>query len=453
LALTSDARRTDAQDAVAVRPPASSALHPTAAIAEVEHEVVAPARTVARGSNRVQVAASDALSHGTLLVRVRDEAGEPLADARVRVRGDSALEWSTGTTGADGTLVFEGVRSGNPKVRVEADGFWSQESRARIRLREPDAELEVSLVQRRAVVVTLVDGTGRELRVGEDGIGDDFLNNARFACAPACARFGDLAPKASDPGCDVARLAGPTLRWRLDLHGRARTCVQLAVGPWILCAQPLAADATEMALRVSLDALRELLAPLEVRVLAEDADTPIANARVGYGSRGNNFLVRRTDADGRVRFAPCFEAACELEVSQPGFVSAHRSRDQLIARDVVVRLGAGRRIEGLLLGEDGAPLPRGTVALHSTDEFGTPTVSEIPRLAKTSREGRFLFEDVAPGMFLVRAHDMGLVEQPVVGPDAISVDCRTTDQRGIVVQKPASAPERRRRVDHAMGPR
>ena len=126
---------------------------------------------------------------------------------------------------------------------------------------------------------------------------------------------------------------------------------------------------------------------VEVRVLSERDDTPLAEAEIDVERSHLPNLFVRTDAEGRARVGPLREADA-LRISAAGHVSQRLEQPPTEAR--LLRLAPGLPIAGRVVDADGSPVVGAYVTLHSEEHDYVPG-------ALTDAAGRFAWPGVAPG--------------------------------------------------------
>jgi protocatechuate 3,4-dioxygenase beta subunit len=144
------------------------------------------------------------------------------------------------------------------------------------------------------------------------------------------------------------------------------------------------------------------LARLEGQVVDGATGAPVADARVWlegptYEKEENE---GRTDAHGRFSIA-VEEGFYGLSAQVAGKAGTHdgkvRVRRSQRVEGIVIRLVAASRLSGLVFAAAShEPLPKASVMIKSEESLWVETV-------ETEADGSFLFEDLPPGVYLVRA--------------------------------------------------
>lgn len=153
------------------------------------------------------------------------------------------------------------------------------------------------------------------------------------------------------------------------------------------------------------------------RVTTADGGSPVSKARVAlsqYQHPSSIELVATTDNDGRFRFADIEPGAYSLFATKPGYLPGangqqHYDDEGSILRanagqeisDISLRLFPASAIEGQVLDGDGDPASGWKVLLWSLQSRNHR--ARIHDDVMTDREGRYHFETLQPGTYLVSA--------------------------------------------------
>lgn len=418
-------------------------------------------RTLAGASSGATTSEPSILGHASLRVLVvRDEDGEPFAGARVTLRApgfgrrhggsfDLTRSPPGATTDASGAARFDALESGSWTVIADAPGHAASEAKVSIRRSMEVPDLVLRLAVQRTIVVSLVDPAGRDLDAAACGLDPEQSTHVALELASAC---WSPAPVDARRSKAIERTGGEDapFRWTVELLGRAPACVQVRLGDTILAAEMARPDIGELALRVRPAQFAALLAPIGVRVVSGDDERPVANALVlARGSGGRPGTSHRTDDDGRALVVPRFAKGPEIVVTVPGFATVHAPLQRPDGGDLVVRIGPGRRIVGVLRDELGAPVAQATIALHAVGADGA-VASADTALVKSSREGRFRFEDVEPGAYAVGVSGAPRASASALPSGFVLVDCGAHDVVDVEIVRvtapvaPKRAPKPRR---------
>jgi hypothetical protein len=342
----------------------------------------------ARKSERLKLAAGVTPFRATLVpeasvvVRVTDEQGAPIARATALVSGSDPLPFGA-LTKPDGRALVTRLPPPPWSVRASAPGYESVE--------RTNVDREVTIALRRLAALTV-----RVVR--HDG-------------APA-------------PGANVA-IAGSTLwparRTAADAQGRAKISGLLA-GAYDLEAR-LGGEVSEplVGLEVERGADAEVTLRLVpgrfAKVIVTDGDgkSPalVAGADVVLTPEGvGSFpLLGRTGSDGKVVLGPIPPGTASVAARAEGFVSSPLVRvPEVTDEPVTVALLRGATLRGDVVDGRGFPVEGASIEVVGTDAFGLP-VSETPLLA-AFRGTHFDWALSGPGQ-LIPAGELGVMPGPV----------------------------------------
>jgi RNA polymerase sigma factor (sigma-70 family) len=363
----------------------------------------------------------------TLRVRVEGADGAPVADAAVlatsRNRTADSSHWSRGgRTGADGVVAWDGLPRGRgAKFDVDVNpGPGRAPGRAEDRpLDDRDVnETVVTLAAGRAVDGRVVDAETQAL-VGGARI---FADPRRPAIATS-----DSSGRFRVEGWNV------TPRWAGDPDNRLGALADGYAPGW--ADVPAANDpkAFTIALRRGFD-VTGLVADPGGRPVAGARLLAIARDRSGYGEA---LVEATTDASGafRLGWLPR-EAIAPFSVDADGFaplavsVTPPPKGDTTVALGTIT-LGPGRTVRGRVVDESGAPAPGIDVRLTDPDDER----ESLGRFRTSLDDGRFAFDDVAPGKRVVRVFGPApehvetkeVVDVPKdADPEPLTIVCRST---------------------------
>lgn len=127
-----------------------------------------------------------------------------------------------------------------------------------------------------------------------------------------------------------------------------------------------------------------------------------------------------------------------MTVSAAGFATTTEPWSRTEGRESLVRLAPGRRIEGVILRADGVPLRNAPIELRALAENGRDVVRTALRSLKSSNEGRYVFDGLAVGVYVV-GHAASGVRWPVEADGRPAgferVDCRDGDVTDLVLRE------------------
>lgn len=154
--------------------------------------------------------------------------------------------------------------------------------------------------------------------------------------------------------------------------------------------------------RHTVDATLERLQQSDLAILLAHGPSPVGGQEITvYCEHPNRHETRRTAADGTVRFPSwprvptrVWVREGERQLSQAGLFDLARTGTGTLR--IAVRRGTAV-IHGVVVTPAGNPLPAELVACHEEEGPGLRIHSEIP----TGRDGRFRFENLPEGTYLV----------------------------------------------------
>ncbi len=336
---------------------------------------------------------------GSVAVRVvRDEDGAPIADARVHFGDERGVP-----TDANGMArvpfprdileLLERRTPGSPPpalpaIVVRAPGRAESSATAP----SPDTmsvpTVVVRLAAARTVRVRLADPSGAPLDAQAIGI-DDAALVVTLGLGATCGLVGGTFDGGGGPLYRVRPESwdGSRFAWTVEVRGTGSPCLHALLGDEILAAEPLPPALLDVVLRVDPAAFARAAAPFAVLV-TDDAQRPLAHARVVAKLAHGPEIVRETGADGRARVEHALATEFGLAVAADGFVAAEQRVGRPIRADVVVRLVPGRAVRGHVVDKDGHPF-RNQVGLYRATQLGTRT--QPIATTEADAQGRFEF--------------------------------------------------------------
>jgi protocatechuate 3,4-dioxygenase beta subunit len=310
--------------------------------------------------------------------RVRDQAGQAIADAQVRggLMGMGPMRSRVeGSSAADGTFVLAGAEPGLYSLSVEAAGFATATTQASAG-GEP---IELTLERAGSITGTVVDEKG----------------------APVAA-FGVTATPVEEKGAWRAA-SGEGSEGRFEL-------TDVAAGDWVLRVKATdKAQAHVPSVKVRTGAATDVgrirLSPgATVRGRVTDsAGSPVAGAQVWTDTPGRfgSFTVLRgqrgtyTDASGGFELLGVEPGRMDVVADHPDFATGRLAGVDVDATrgatDLRVTLGRGGRIEGTARRRDGRPLERAMV------RYMSPGPVSSGASAALTPDGAYVLEHVAAG--------------------------------------------------------
>ncbi len=146
--------------------------------------------------------------------------------------------------------------------------------------------------------------------------------------------------------------------------------------------------------------------------LADPAGAAVSAARVRIGDPMSGLDREEADAPGVFRFADLIPGTHEVHVSAPGFVP----RDETVVlaegetRDLPLALSEGVAIEGVVVDDEGKPVPGVIVRAERTvtTPDGWTSTSEAGR-TESGMDGRFVLRGLLPGPHVLDIFGDGLI--------------------------------------------
>jgi hypothetical protein len=143
--------------------------------------------------------------------------------------------------------------------------------------------------------------------------------------------------------------------------------------------------------------------------VVDRAGAPIAGATV------RALATKQTDADGRVWYRAVSKGLCQIEVEAPGFMSIERgvtlSDDPRHVNVVEFKLAPSVLIGGIVLDQDGSPVPDAEIYAHSHG------LSDFIKYDKADDQGHFRLDGFGPGPIELSA--WGTFDVPAPGPPIV----------------------------------
>jgi len=438
--VTHEALRTSALELgdVEVAPSAVDIAKPPQSVREVAVEASPAPSELERKLTRFVDAPGDCTIEARI---VHDEDGRPFAGANVQLMLTNEEGFGEPlTTGADGIARFEHVRAGAWLVRADAPGCALARGGGHVSRAQPEASLELRLSTLREVSVRLVAASGRDLTRGSETVDVALASEIAIVVGATCARPGERFDASDAPPSRArsTRSKSAPYTWQLELRGRDAVCVHALIGDVVLAASVVDPWSDEVRLRVDDSAWRSALTPVVVRVVTGAADVPVVGARVSCASALGSFVETHADERGVARILDFAAGEFVLTVDAPDYAAVRRSLRRPLDADILVRLGTGRRVEGVLLAQDDAPMPRRKLALYAAEEAGSSRAARVLHVVETGLDGRFVFADLDPGQYAVSTHSgTGYARLPRTSDwptSLVHADCRERDAHGLVVR-------------------
>ncbi len=378
-------------------------------------EFAAELAPAAEPAQRASLASSERATTGALDVHLSWSDGTPAAGVGIDVRcsADPAprVELARGVTDAQGFVRFADLHAGSAWLRPDMRKRFA-------------AEVEAGTT--RAVAYTIpagVEVVGRVVDPLGDAVGGATIwcRGEEFQCpdmrlALACAADGTFRLRDVSKSAQIGARAGG--------HGPS-PCV------WVKDVPLDAGGVRRVELRLGAAGGR-----VRGRVLDPDG-APIAHARVQAGPRGTvrvhlpPGILATTAPPATVESADdgTFEIVDDLE---PGLQPVHAtargfpvwSGEVLVSTGAVatidIRLERAARVEGRLLGIDGAPAAGVEVVAAHEEDGGYAWTPFPPSRATTEAQGRFALGWIAPGPCELNAHSEA---RPEIGRAQAVVEC------------------------------
>lgn len=357
---------------------------------------------------------------------VRDEAGEPVAGAEIRVevqeegdgpdfffgRVDRVKE---AESDADGTFVMRGAPAGEVEISAAKEGWIGEDSRSETLVDGQElADIELTLERGDVLTgtVTWKDGSPAA----------DAMVKVRFDA--------DNAAGMNDREKMAARMELRRKTDRTDAQG-AFTIEGLEEGPYLVSAVAEEGDRIGSgkleAVRPDGSALAIVLEPAQAipGFVRNESGTPVTAFGVEARRKGENAWVSRVlsdevdrqfeSEDGSFRLAGLADGEWSMHVRAEGYARSEPIEfvvpDVLAGGPLEVVLGIESSIAGTVVDPSGAPIPAATV--QRAREDGEDRFARMPGLsspngtAVTDTQGRFLLEGLGPGPLTLVAQHRG----------------------------------------------
>ncbi len=344
---------------------------------------------------------------GSVEGEVRDPAGKPFANARVKLsraseesEGPWDFESSAATRSAtNGSFAFRNAPAGQLRVRATAPGFAAS-SDERVTLAPGGSA--------RVVVVLRVGGRIEGTALTRDGLPE---SGREIAASPESADGGEHANVlADDAGRFVFEHVAPG-RWRVETQSGGSdftTDGQERAPPRLFHALVDVVDGQTS--KVSLGGA--LASAVRVRGHVRAGTKAVPGAVVSANPSDEDEEDERsaasanTDASGRYELVLDRPGAYQFQVSAPESSSLLRQVDVPAGPSAEIDFDLGSaRISGRVIGSDGQPLANAWVMLMPVDEPDAAQGSSHGS-RQTDAQGRFRFESLAAGEYSLRASVM-----------------------------------------------
>jgi hypothetical protein len=353
------------------------------------------------------------------------ESHAPARGAMVTIRSNVA------TTDAEGIARFALVPTGPASVHVLFEGFGEQVKHVQIHAGWME-RVEVELERPHVLEVRAVDARGRPFEVAALGLGRTETSRIGLVVSGACGRVGHEFSAFDAPRHRArARDGADGLAWSVHFHGAAAGCAQVVLGSTILGVQAFERGAIVASVVVDEAVLRDLLVPIEIRVVDADRGFALAGARVLVLHGAGLPLALATDGSGRVRVETLLVGGARVVALSPGHAPGGVTIQRPLDGPVTLRLSVGRTITGVVLDPGGRPLADMRVSLGDASKLPGPDGQNHSPSTRTAKDGTFEIRDVAPIEHGVFATSLTRTAQLNAGSTA---DCRFGDVAGVVLR-------------------
>lgn len=374
---------------------------------------------------------------------VRAEDGAPIAGLRVELKHGETFFAAPGQsqrTDAEGLARFERLEPGAWEATAIADGRSPGIATVVVPPGAASELVEIRLHLPREVLVRLVDAHGADIDPADYGLDATKEVGIAIALGATCGSVGSAFEAGGVPSYRTRwlRSRATPLRWTLELKGAGACCVHAVLGPTVIAAAPLDDWAREVALVVDRDVWLAAYTPVVVRVVGAADGLPIAGAHVTFGCAVARSVRCETDAEGRARAEKLLCGEIDLTVGAPGHALAKSTLTRPVQGEHVVRLQIARRIAGVLLDQDGAPLGRGIVGVYASVMEGP---NDALYSARTEADGSFEAVGLAQTLYVLRMQPWGVTSWPRPGLEFTTVDCTDGDVAGAVVRGSRHVPD------------
>lgn len=343
---------------------------------------------------------------GTVEVRVvRAEDGSPIADAEVLVAPFGPWDHLPRIrTGRDGTVVQSGLILGqwtaravavDRSERVEFVTLTHANSQASVVLKLP------YLVREREVHVRLVDELGQLATSGSPGIGPGIANMLRVAFGPECASPGSAYSGNRSAGyADLGRSTA-ALQWTIPLRSDRPVCVHLLLADRVVGARELLGGQTEVEFLVQ--DLSLVTGSCEVILVNDLDDSPMPGVQLSVDPGSNTTWTLTSDVEGRVRIGRLPLGQATFTASAPGFATARRKVQIPMSAPLVLRLGAPRRLQGVVLDASGAGIENVPITVEPDEDVFQHLGNRYVYGALSGPGGHFEFSTLSHEPYVVSA--------------------------------------------------
>ena len=339
----------------------------------------------------IELRLGEALS---LEITIRDTEGRAIGGAKIAVASGPGADWraeytpqSRVQTGADGRVTIHDIENRDMCLWITADGFVSMP--AAVRLNENGHTTREYVLQTGGGIRgVLVDPTGNPLATARIMLrlrGDGMYSGSVKTDETGVFRFAALRPGIYELEITHDDYASIPYGAHPVVDGETLDLGNVALLPY---------------------------ASLSVRVLDAN-DLPVEGATVKVNTGFDNDDVVNLEGREIERATSDVEGVATFERVTPGKVTVRASHGSAEAagdlraepgeREVTIRLAEGRRIDGVALQADGSPWTAGRVCLFR-DGWGRQLAATV----RTDHQGRFAFENLAPGRWGLSTDDNGV---------------------------------------------
>jgi len=335
---------------------------------------------------------------------VRDEDGSPIEGAEVVIAPHGPWDHIPAlATRDDGTVRQSGLRLGSWVVRatsprraerVEFVSLSSESSQASVNLRLQHAALV------RDVHVRIVDAQGQLATPQTPGIDAPITSLLGVALAPQCQRPGSRMSDNHSATRVSSESVPDGLHWKIPLRDDRTAFIHLLLAERVVSAHEVSAgqDLVEF---LAQD-LAAATSACDVLVLDTADDAPVVGAKVVFHF-GNRKWTRTSDEEGRVGFGLVPLGETTLTVDAPKYASLRQNVQIPLSAPLVLRLGAPRRIHGIVVDGSGEPIENVPLILQSEDEAKLRMGTSYTFGAKSGPDGRFEYGSLWHETYVVGA--------------------------------------------------
>lgn len=322
--------------------------------------------------------------------------GEPEGGAEVAMDRDPQMSFfrPTITSGPDGHFSIPDLEpSGELYLQARADGLVPA-APLKVEM-PPEGEVEITMATERVL-------EGKVVRARDDtGVADAQIVATvnKMVVVGRGGRSMSIAGDANSDDQGTFRLGGLAAgRYEIAVSAQGLQDAQQTV--------VVSGEADPEPVVFRLEEGLELRGRVETATGEPVVGLPVV-ARRASGSIGVSISTgmhsARTSADGRFVFDDLGSGPHRLFARSEDGPAAEATATAGQEEEVVLRFEAGEVIEGIVWGEDGAPIFSATVRAYGRGIAGYPPVSD------TGSDGRFRFENVQTGQWTVRAEAEGFL--------------------------------------------